>query len=191
MWAYCCFATRSEVYSSTLAASHEFLTLPSSAKVLQQTEEVIRVARQGAEAEMFVERTCFVILGVNSERANAGDVRGLQCSLHGVLEHAGAEALALPGYRARKTGEEHDGNRVTGEALGQTLRSRVILDLPDDQRIVAGDSIVAERDICLRSSCLLVLERVTNEKAVESFPATIESIDLVAALELLDLEWDH
>jgi hypothetical protein len=41
----------------------------------------------------------FVILGVNRESTNAGDVRGLQCSLHRVLEHSGAEAFGLPGCR--------------------------------------------------------------------------------------------
>lgn len=152
---------------------------------------MVGVARERAEAEVLVERPGFVIFGVNRECTNAGDVRRLQRSLHGVLEQPGAEAFALPGCRNGETGEEHDGNRMTGEALGQTLGSGGIFDLADDKRIVANDGFTGEGDVGLRSPCLLVLERVAHEKPVESIPAAIEFIDLVAALQLLNPKRGH
>lgn len=67
-----------------------------------------------------------------------------------------------------------------------------MLDLADDQRIVAGDNIVTrDGDVGLRSPGLLILERITYEKPVKSFPPTIELIDLVAALQLLNPEPGH
>lgn len=78
---------------------------------------MVGVARQRAEAEVFVKRPRFVVLGVNRESTNAGDVCGLQSSPHRVLEHPRAEAFALPGCRNGQTGEQHDWNGMTGEAF--------------------------------------------------------------------------
>jgi len=145
---------------------------------------MVGIARERTEAEMFIKRPRFIVLGVHRERSNAGDVRSLQRSLQRVFEQPGPETFALPGCRNGETGKEHDGNGVTGEALGQTLGSRGILDLANDQSIVADYGVTRQSAVGLRSTCLLVLERITCEKPVESFPAAIEFIDVVAALQL-------
>jgi len=152
---------------------------------------MVGVARERAETEMLIKRPGFVVFGVNRERTDAGDVRGLQGALHRVFEQPGPEAFALPGRRNREAGEKHDGNGMTGEAFGQPLRRRGILDLTDDQRIVADDYFFGESDVGLRCSRLLVLERVADEKPVERFPAAIEFIDRVAASQLFDAERGH
>lgn len=57
---------------------------------------MVGVAWERTETEMLVKCPGLIIFGVNRERTNAGDVRGLECSLHRVLEQPGAEAFALP-----------------------------------------------------------------------------------------------
>ena len=143
---------------------------------------MVRVAWERGEAEVFVKCPGFVVFGVNRECADAGDVRCLQGTLHGVLQQPGSEAFALAGRGNSEACEEHDGNGMTGEALDQPLGRGGIFDLADDKRVVADDGVAGERDVGLRRSCLLVLKRVASEKAVECFPAAIEFIDSVAAL---------
>ena len=152
---------------------------------------MIGVAGQWAEPEVFVKRPGFVVLGVNRERANTGNVRGLQSSLHRVLEHPGSQAFALPRRRDGEAREEHDGNWVTREALDQTLGSRGILHLADDQRIVANHRFTGERDVGLRSPGLLILECIPREKPVESFPAAIKFVDCMAAQQLFNPQRRH
>jgi len=64
----------------------------------------------------------------------------------------------------------------------------VVLHFAHYERVIAGHLPFAGGYICLRSFCLLVLESVTNERAVERLVATIEGVDCVAALELFDTE---
>ena len=159
--------------------------------VFKQAEEMIRVARERAETEVFVKRLGFVVFGVNRERTDAVDVRGLQRALHCVLEQAGAEASALPGCCNSEAGEEPHRNGVTSEALRQPFRRGVVFDLAHDERVVAGDGASGESNVGLRRSCLQVLRRIAREKAVERFPAAIEFIDGVAAMQLFNPDWSH
>ncbi len=140
---------------------------------------MVRVAWERAETEMLVKCFGLVVFGVNCERTDAGDIGGLQRSLHGILEQAGSEAFALPRGRNRQAGKEHDGNRMTGEALRQALRSGGILDLTEDERVVADYRLIRKGNVGLRGSRLLVLERITREKKVQRFPAAIELADIV------------
>jgi len=148
-----------------------------------------RVARKRREAEVFVKRPGFIVLGVNRERTNTGDIRGLQRSLHRVLEQPRPKAFALPRCRDGQPGEEHDRNGITGEALDEAFGRCGIFDLADDKRVVTGDNIIGEGNVGLGSACLLVLERITRKKPVEGFPAAIEFIDVVAAEQLFNSEW--
>ncbi len=152
---------------------------------------MVGVAWERGEAEVFVKCPGFVVFGVNRECTDAGDVRGLQGTLHRVFQQPGAEAFALPGRGNGKACEEHDGNGMPGEAFDQPLGRGDIFDLADDKRVVADDGVVGDSDVGLRRSCLLVLKSVASEKAVECFPAAIEFIDSVAALQLFNPEWGH
>jgi hypothetical protein len=140
---------------------------------------------------MFVKRPGFVVVGVNCERANADNVRGLQRALHCVLEQPGTEVFAMPGCRDGETGEKQDGNRMAGETLDQPLWRHGIFDLAYDKRVVAHDDVLRKGYMGLRSAGLLVLERITRQKPVESFPTAIKFIDVVAALEFLNPERSH
>ena len=147
---------------------------------------MVRVARRRDKVEPFIEGSGRVVFRVDRECPDAGNVRRLQCAKHGVLQEAAAEALVLPGGRDGKTSQQHDRQGMTGKALGQPLGRIVVLDLPNHERIVTGDLFIRQGDVSLRGAGLLVLKGVPCEEAVERFPAAIESVDSVAAPQLLD-----
>ena len=68
---------------------------------------------------MLVKGFGLVIFGMNRECPNTSDVRRLYRSLHGILEQAAPEAVALPRGCDKEPRQEHDGNRVTDEAFGR------------------------------------------------------------------------
>jgi hypothetical protein len=80
---------------------------------------------------------------------------------------------------------------MAGETFGQALGRVVVLDLADDQGVVADDLLIRQRNEGLRGSRWLVLKCITNEKAVESFAPTVKRVDVVIALQLCDLEGHH
>jgi len=95
---------------------------------------MVGVARERAEAEVFVKRLGLVILGVNHlgvnhERTNTSDVRGPQRALHRIFQQPRPQSLPLPGCPNREAGKEHDRNRMTRQPLGQPFRRGGILAL--------------------------------------------------------------
>jgi len=71
-----------------------------------------RIGRGRDEIEFLIEVTGFVILGMNREGTDAGNVRGLQGALHGVPQKRFPDALALPATIYRQTRKEHNGYRM-------------------------------------------------------------------------------
>lgn len=117
------------------------------------------------------------LTGAAPQRPNPGDL-GLERVLLGILEQAGAEALALPRRRNREAREQHDRNRVTREPLLQAFGRTVILYLADHQRVVPGDFRIRHCDLGLRGLGLLVLKRVT----------TVEPVGAVVSPQVFDPE---
>lgn len=64
--------------------------------VLDNHEQMPRIDGRGCEAEMLIKRDRLVVLGVNSERAHANDVRHLHRTAERVEQKAGADGAALP-----------------------------------------------------------------------------------------------
>ena len=114
-----------------------------------------------------------------------GDVRSLKRTHHRVFEKTGAEPLALPGDRNRKTSKQHDRHGMPGQALRQTLGRVVIFNLTYDKRVIADDLLIQQGDIGLRSPRLLVLQCVTDQ-AIKSFTTAVKRVDGVTKYELLN-----
>src|ERR1043165_2303597 len=70
---------------------------------------------------------------------------------------------------------------MTREAFCEPLVSAFICDLADDERVISNDLFISQRHISLGPFGLLVLVGVTNEEAVQRFPAAIEILDGMAA----------
>jgi len=69
---------------------------------------MVGIAGQGCEPEMLVESTRFIVLGVNRESPDAGNVGHLKGSLHRILEQTASQSLALPRCRDGQAREQHD-----------------------------------------------------------------------------------
>ena len=67
--------------------TYPFATLDKghALQILEQHEQVQRITRRGPEAEMLVEASCPFVLGMDSQRADAGDVCSRQCAADGIL----------------------------------------------------------------------------------------------------------
>ena len=55
-------------------------------QILEQHEQVPRITRRGPEAEMLVEASCPFILGMDSQRADAGDFCSRQRAADGIFQ---------------------------------------------------------------------------------------------------------
>jgi len=108
----------------------------------------------------FVEGARGVVLGMHHERADAGDIRRLHCSEHGVFQQSRAKSLALPIDSDGKPRQQHDRNRMAGETFFEPIGSVVERNLPDRECVESNHLFIVERDIGSRCAGLLVLPRV-------------------------------
>lgn len=129
-----------------------------------------------------------VVLGMHGKGANSGNIRSLQCPQHCIFQKPSPQSVALPRKSDGKTGKQHDRHRVTGESLGQPFKGTFVLDLPDNQGVVADYHIVREHKISPGCACLLILEREADEEAIQWLTAAIEAIDRVAAFQFFKAE---
>jgi hypothetical protein len=77
---------------------------------------------------------------------------------------------------------------MPGQSLLQAFGRIVIFDLAHNERVIADDYRFTERNISLRSSGLLVLEGVPDQKPIERFTAAIERFKRMEARKLLNPE---
>ncbi|HLN03864.1 MAG TPA: hypothetical protein VK335_31550 [Bryobacteraceae bacterium] len=84
--------------------------------VLEQNEQVHPVDGRGDEVEFLIEAPGFLVLSVNGERANAGNVGSLQCALHRIPQERFAHPLALPAAIHGQARQQHDRARDGGPA---------------------------------------------------------------------------
>jgi hypothetical protein len=107
---------------------------------------------------MLIESPGFVVLCVNAERADARNVRSLDCAKHSVFEKTGTKFLALPVGRDRQTCKQHDGDGMTGHAFLQALGGIVTLNLSNHKGVISGNLCVRHGNVDLRRFGLLVLQ---------------------------------
>jgi hypothetical protein len=84
------------------------------------------------------------------------------------IAETGAEALTLPGRGDRETSQQHDGHGMTSKPFLETLRRVVIGNLADHKRVIPDNLVIRQGQVGLRSSGLLVLESVADQKTVNS-----------------------
>src|SRR6266516_5778745 len=109
--------------------------------ILQQHEEVHGIAGRSDEIEAFVEGPCLIIFGVDGEGPKAGDLGRRQRPDERVLQKAGPDPFSGPSAVDRETGEDHQGNRMPGDALAQPLRRILVSYVPERQRVEADNLV--------------------------------------------------
>jgi len=104
-----------------------------------------RVGWRLDEIEMSVKGAHLIVLGVNSEGADACDVGCLQAPQQRVLQQGLSDAPPLVVPIDRKPSQQHDGDTMPRETFGKAPRCCGKGDFTDDQRMIADDAVVVMR----------------------------------------------
>src|SRR5258705_3920850 len=135
------------------------------------------IAGRSDEVEAFVEGPHLIILGVDCEGLKAGDLGRRERPGVRVLQKTGPDPFSRPGAGNREAREDHQGNRMPGDALAQPLRYILVSYIPERQRVEADYLVFRESQISLRTVGKLALQGEANQEAVQRFLAAIESLD--------------
>jgi hypothetical protein len=174
-----------------IALTGDFMLLPWEAKDAPATSAARSRAISSTtadEIEAFVEGPRLVILGVDSEGPKAGDFGRRERPGERILQKTGPDPFSRPGAGDRKAREDHQGNRMPGDALAQPLRCILIVHVPERQRVEADNLVLRESQISLRAVGKLALQSEADQEAVQWFLAAIELLDLMITPQLLDAE---
>src|SRR5712671_2160302 len=105
-----------------------------------------------------------------------------------VLQKTGPDPFSRPGAGDREASEDHQGNRMPGDALAQPLRRILVSYVPERQRVEADNLVLRESEIGLRTVGKLALQGKADQEAVQRFLAAIEPLDAMITPQLLDAE---
>src|SRR6516165_5998568 len=139
------------------------------------------IAWRSYEIEALVEGPCLIILGVDGEGAEAGDLGRRERSGERALQETGPDPFSRPGAGDREAREDHQGNRMPGDALAQPRRRILMVHVPERQCVKADHLVLRESQIGLRAAGKLALQREADQEAVQRFLAAIESLDAMIA----------
>lgn len=152
---------------------------------------MIRIRRALFEIEIQIPLSCFVILGMNEQRPDAGNLGSLCCAQKRVFEKCFTEPLLLFGRYNCEPREDHDRNRMVCETFSNAIRNRCVFDRADAEAVISYDLIgSATDDIGLRATGLLVRQGKAFEKLVEWKLSTLKRFKQMMRRKLFDRsEW--
>ena len=156
--------------------------------ILDDHEQMPRIARRGRKAEVPIERNGPVVFGVNRKGANTDYVRDLKRAPECIQQQPGTDAAALCVDMNGEAREHQQRDRPTGHSLDDALRSLRVLNLAGDDGVEAGDLIAIHRDIGLRGIRLLGLQGVTYEEAIKLRLPAGELFDVMRAVQFFDMK---
>src|SRR6516162_3657043 len=146
------------------------------------------IAWRSYEIEALVEGPCLIILGVDGKGAKAGDLGRRERSGERVLQKTGPDPFSRPRAGDREAREDHQGNRMPGDALAQPLRCILVVHVPERQCVKADHLVIRESQISLRGVGKLALQSEADQKAVQRFLSAIKSLDAMITPQLFDAE---
>jgi hypothetical protein len=149
------------------------------------------IGRRWRKAMALIEGAGALILGVDDDRANAGDVGSSKRPQHGVAKQSGSDPLALPVQGDCQSGQHHYGNRITPKPFPQTVGGILESDLSDNKRVVTNDVFTGTGDIGLSGPGLLVRPCVVDQIAIERVLTAIECFDCLPTLQLFKHKLAH
>ena len=109
---------------------------------------------------MLVKSLRRVVFRVNHHCPHASYVGRVQDAAYRIDEKGRAKSLSLPGIIDGEARQNDDGNGKAWQSLGQSFRNIFIRHLTDDKRMKADNLDASRRDISLRASHALTLERI-------------------------------
>jgi hypothetical protein len=133
---------------------------------------------------MLIKRPGGIVLGVDQHGADARDIRRLQNAAHGICDQSGSQPFSMPCYIDVEPGENADGDGVARDAFLEPVRGVVMDNIAHNQRVVAYDGFAGCRDVGLRYSRALALQRMYFDEAIEGLVATVEAAGIVGGRDL-------
>ena len=128
-----------------------------------------------------------IILGVDQQGANAGNIGGLDSSKEGIFEESPAKPSPLLVAVDCKAGKQHDGNGVIGEALPDAVGCVGASDGADTQAVIPHNLFGAPtNDIGFRAACLLVYQREPFQKLVKWLFATVKFVEKMSRRKIFN-----
>jgi hypothetical protein len=115
-------------------ASAFYVSPRSLANILQCHEKVHWIDRRRDEVKMLIEGPRLVVLGMNGQGPEAGDLGGPQSALQDILEQARANSPARPHEGYGQTRQNHQRDRVVGHTFSESLGCIVEADIAEHQR---------------------------------------------------------
>ena len=130
-----------------------------------------RVRWRRDESERHVEPASDFVLGVSRQGADAGDVGGLDCPQHRILEQTRTDPTALRSAVDREPRQKHDRHGMAGQSVGRVL----IRPFAHCQRVVADNRLPGTRYVGLGGTCAKVDQGESRKEAVQLLLAAVES----------------
>jgi len=114
---------------------------------------------------------------VDEDAANADLIADRNRSNYRIAEQVGAQTLPLKPMLNGQPGQEYHRNGMPRQPFLQSLRSLIVLDRRDRQRIVTGDLAFAQGDVRARRMAPLAGQAELRQESIQSIVATIELVD--------------
>ena len=155
-------------------------------QVLHQEKKMVRIDRTRLEVMRLVPRSSLVILRVNQEGPDAGDVGSAVSPRESILEKGSTQSSTLFPYVDRKTGQEHYRDRVPWQALADPKRRLGMFDAARGQAVIPHDPAAPAHDVGARAASLLIDEGEPLQEMIQRRLSALERVDEVMRRKRLD-----
>ena len=155
-------------------------------QIFDQQVQVVRVGRAWIKIEMLIEAPGLVVLGMNNDRADTGNLGSLKSSGKGIMQQGRSQSFPFGPVVDGEPGEQHHRNRVAGQTFHHSGGRLGVSNGSHCQAVIADDLFVSQRDIGLRAAGRLVVQGKTGNETIEIIMATVKILDQVSATKLLD-----
>ena len=145
--------------------------------VLHQKEQVKRVRWAGFKLPIEIPLPGRLVLGVNQQCTNPGNIRRLRCAQQRIFEQCFAKPCALVLKVHGKPGQNHHRHGVLWNAFGHTRCRIGWLDTAYRQAVETDDRARLAAHVGLRAVGFLVDERKALQKLVQCGLTTIKGLN--------------
>lgn len=155
-------------------------------QIFDQQVKVIRVGRAWIKIEMLIEPPSLVVLGMNNDRADTGNIGSLKRSGKSIMQQGRSQSFPFGPVVDSESGEQHHRNRVAGQSFHHSGGRLRVGNGSHCQAVIADDLFVSQRNIGLRAAGRLAVQGKTGNETIEIIMATVKIFDYVNAIKLLN-----
>lgn len=140
---------------------------------------MIRIGRTGFKFPGRVPPLRRIVLGMDQQAANAGDVGGLSRTQQRILQQSLTETLALMRLVYCEPSQDHHGYRAARQPFHHSGGRRLRIDAAEREAVESHHLVALAANVCLYAVSFLADERVTLQELVKRGIPTIEGVRLI------------